>query len=320
MLNQNLPVVVKRAVYKAQVFSQNTWVRLLFLGGLIFVLSQKGFSFEFKFGGDTAPQASLSPSYDGLTRSGKAVSVSDVKKTPQTPTATGAIVPAASAKKVTNISPDTKTWWEDVRDKQSDIRQELNLANSATAVGDALSPEQQKQAAQYSNLGLVINPGYAEKHGVDPAIVQAKYKICIDYINKYVATAQEEAKLFNVPASITLAQGLLESNAGDSKLASRDNNHFGIKCKKKCLGCRCANYTDDSRYDMFRIFDSPWGSFREHSKLLTGKRYKHLLKLERSDYKNWAHGLQAAGYATDKKYAVKLIKIVEAFQLQQYDA
>ena len=211
-------------------------------------------------------------------------------------------------------------WWEDIRDRQSDIRYALNLANEATAVGAALNEAQQKEALKYSNLGLILNPEYAQRHNIDPTIVEYKKKKCLNYIKKYKDIAQEEAQLFNIPASITLAQGLLESNAGDSQLAKKENNHFGIKCKKKCLGCRCANYTDDSRYDMFRIFDSPWGSFREHSKLLTGKRYKHLLKLDRGDYKNWAHGLQAAGYATDKKYAVKLIKIVEAFQLQQYDA
>ncbi len=85
------------------------------------------------------------------------------------------------------------------------------------------------------------------------------------------------------------------------------------------MGCRCANYTDDSKYDMFRIFESPWYGFREHSKLLSGKRYKHLLKLPKSDYKNWANGLQAAGYATDKKYGEKLIKIIESLILYAYD-
>ena len=214
---------------------------------------------------------------------------------------------------------DKKKWWKQIQEESKDIRSTMNLANAATAVGEALSPEQQKQAAKYSNLGFVLSPNFAAKHNVDPAIVAAKNKICTDYIAQYSTTAQEEAELFNIPASITLAQGLLESNAGKSSLAAKENNHFGIKCRKKCIGCRCANYTDDSRYDMFRIFDSAWESFREHSKLLSGRRYKHLSKLERTDYKNWAHGLQAAGYATDKKYASKLIKIVEALKLDRFD-
>jgi flagellum-specific peptidoglycan hydrolase FlgJ len=142
-------------------------------------------------------------------------------------------------------------------------------------------------------------------------VYNAKLEVCKNYINKYLKTAKEEAEIFNIPVSITLAQGLLESNAGESKMSIKENNHFGIKCVNKCIGCRCANYTDDDKYDMFRIFDSPWYSFREHSILLNNSRYKHLTKLNRTDYKNWARGLKTAGYATDKNYADKLIKIIE---------
>lgn len=210
-------------------------------------------------------------------------------------------------------------WWELLRDNQGDIKKDLNLANAATAVGMGLTKEEQEQAAKYSNLGLVINQKYAKNHNIDPKIVAFKKQKCLKYVEDYILIAKEESKLFGVPVAITLAQGLLESNAGDSRLAKNDNNHFGIKCKTKCLGCRCANYTDDSKYDMFRIFESPWYSFREHSKLLTGKRYKHLLNLPKGDYKNWANGLQAAGYATDKKYGEKLIKIIESLNLYAYD-
>lgn len=212
-----------------------------------------------------------------------------------------------------------KKWWQKIREKKEDIRNELNLANSATAVGAALSSKEQAAAAKYSNLGFVLNPTYATRKGIDPKIVAYKNQKCYDYIELYASTAKEEAKLYGIPIAITLAQGLLESNAGDSKLAKNDNNHFGIKCKSKCVGCRCANYTDDSRYDMFRVFDSAWYSFREHSNLLMGARYKHLTQLERTAYKNWAHGLEAAGYATDKQYGEKLIKIIEALNLQRFD-
>ena len=212
-----------------------------------------------------------------------------------------------------------KKWWHTISAEKDDIRAELNLANAATAVGSALTPEEQAAAAQYSNLGFILNPTYATRKGVDPKIVAYKQQKCQAYVQLFKSTAQEEAELYGIPVSITLAQGLLESNAGDSKLAQNDHNHFGIKCKSKCLGCRCANYTDDSRYDMFRVFDSPWYSFREHSKLLNGARYKHLKSLERSDYKNWARGLQAAGYATDPNYATKLIQIIEHLQLQRLD-
>lgn len=217
---------------------------------------------------------------------------------------------------IVDVSPK---WWQQIREEKNDIRNELNLANAATAVGAALSQSEKAAAAKYSNLGFILNPTYATRKGIDPKIVAYKNQKCYDYIELYISTAKEEAKLFGIPIAITLAQGLLESNAGDSKLAKNDNNHFGIKCKSKCVGCRCANYTDDSKYDMFRVFDSAWYSFREHSNLLMGSRYKHLTQLARTEYKNWAHGLEAAGYATDKQYAEKLIKIIEALKLQRFD-
>lgn len=197
-----------------------------------------------------------------------------------------------------------------------DLPQEGEQNSTALII---LSPAEQEQAAKYSNLGFILNPDYAKRKRIDSKIVAFKAQKCYDYINKYKSTAEEEAALYGIPVAITLAQGLLESNAGDSKLALNDNNHFGIKCRAKCVGCRCANYSDDSKYDMFRVFDSPWYSFREHSNLLIGKRYKHLNKLSRTDYKNWAYGLKAAGYATDKNYAAKLINIIESLNLQRFD-
>jgi len=194
----------------------------------------------------------------------------------------------------------------------------LNLANPATAVSDALSPEQQALASKFSNLGFFLSPETVQKNKISPELVAHKKQKCLNYIQKYLKTAREEAELYNIPVSITLAQAMLESNVGDSQLALKENNHFGIKCGG-CSTCRCANYTDDSPKDMFRVFDSPWFSFREHSKLLQNKRYKHLLQLPRSDYRNWAYGLKAAGYATDKKYAEKLIAIIEVFKLNRYD-
>ena len=115
--------------------------------------------------------------------------------------------------------------------------------------------------------------------------MKAKKKHVYNYINQYKGLALAEMEQFGIPASITLAQGLLESNAGDSRLSSESNNHFGIKCRSKCKGCTCRNYTDDDVYDMFRVFDSSWESYREHSRLLTSKRYRHLLKLKKTDYK-----------------------------------
>jgi len=301
VIDKKLPVVVKRAVNNSMTrfkkFIKKVWLRLALLGLVVLLISQKEFSVEFTIGngGETTTEQEAS-----------------LVKPPSTTVAHREKVKAS-------LIPTTNNWWDVIQKESKDIRKKINLANAATAVGEGLTPEQQKQAAKFSNLGFILSPNFAKEHKIDPAIVAAKAKIIEDYIAQYSTTAQEEAELFNIPASITLAQGLLESNAGDSRLAKKDNNHFGIKCRKKCIGCRCANYTDDSRYDMFRIFDSAWGSFREHSKLLTSRRYKHLTKLKITDYKNWAHGLKAAGYATDKRYAHKLIRIIKALDLDRYD-
>ena len=141
-----------------------------------------------------------------------------------------------------------------------------------------------------------------------------------NYIKRFSEVARSEMRKFGIPASITLAQGLIESNAGDSRLAVENNNHFGLKCfSSKCKKGHCSNFTDDSHKDFFRKYDTAWESFRAHSNLLNRERYKQLKKLSPSDYKGWAHGLKAAGYATDKRYAEKLIHIIEEMDLTQFD-
>lgn len=174
-------------------------------------------------------------------------------------------------------------------------------------------------APHISNLTLVLSPDYGKRKGLSEKIIAGKKARVQNYLDRYAEAARTEMKEHGIPASITLAQGLLESNAGDSRLARQSNNHFGIKCRTKCLGCTCRNYGDDTRYDMFRVFDSPAESFREHSKLLGYKRYRKL-KSYGKDYKRWAQGLQSCGYATDKSYAKKLIKIIENLDLAKYDA
>lgn len=140
------------------------------------------------------------------------------------------------------------------------------------------------------------------------------------YVKKYAALAIKEMHTHHVPASITLAQGLLESNIGQSKLAKQNNNHFGIKCfSKKCRKGHCSNFNDDHHKDFFRKFVDVEESFAAHSKLLQKERYGKLFKLDITDYEGWAHGLKKAGYATDPKYGFKLIRIIENLDLYQYD-
>ena len=139
------------------------------------------------------------------------------------------------------------------------------------------------------------------------------------YIQKYAPLAVKEMHRTGVPASITLAQGILESGAGLSQLATKGNNHFGIKCHKDWTGKRM--YMDDDRKgECFRVYKKAEDSFRDHSDFLRYRdRYKFLFDLKVTDYKGWAYGLKKAGYATDPHYATKLIKYIEDYQLYKYD-
>ena len=138
------------------------------------------------------------------------------------------------------------------------------------------------------------------------------------YIHKYSALAVEEMYRSGVPASITLAQGLLESRYGQSELAVKGNNHFGIKCHN--WKGEAIYHDDDRKGECFRKYDSAEQSFRDHSDFLRFRdRYRFLFDLEPTDYKGWAHGLKKAGYATDSSYPQKLIRLIEEYELHRYD-
>ena len=140
-----------------------------------------------------------------------------------------------------------------------------------------------------------------------------------EYIKKYASIAVSEMHRSGVPASITLAQGMLESRYGLSSLAADGNNHFGIKCHRNWKG-RTMRVNDDAPNECFRVYKSAEESFRDHSDFLRYQdRYKALFELKPTDYKGWAKGLKKAGYATDPKYAEKLIKLIEDYRLYQYD-
>jgi flagellum-specific peptidoglycan hydrolase FlgJ len=141
----------------------------------------------------------------------------------------------------------------------------------------------------------------------------------IAYISQYAPVAMDEMKKHKIPASITLAQGILESGNGVSNLALKSNNHFGVKCHKRWHG-ESVRHDDDEKQECFRKYKHVESSFRDHSLFLkTRSRYDFLFDLKIDDYKGWAKGLKKAGYATDKKYPNKLIKIVETYNLDHYD-
>lgn len=139
-----------------------------------------------------------------------------------------------------------------------------------------------------------------------------------NYIQQYKSVAIEQMHKYKIPASITLAQGLLESGAGQSRLARKANNHFGIKCHN--WNGKRMYHDDDRKDDCFRSYNSALESYEDHSKFLrSGSRYSKLFKLKITDYKGWARGLKSAGYATASNYASKLIQIIELYELDQYD-
>ena len=146
-----------------------------------------------------------------------------------------------------------------------------------------------------------------------------KNKAYEDYIRRYRTIAVDEMKRHRIPASITLAQGLLESGAGMSTLARQSNNHFGIKCGRGWRG-RTVRHDDDRRNECFRAYRNVKDSYEDHSKFLCGnQRYASLFRLKITDYKGWAYGLKKAGYATNPRYAQQLIGIIELYRLDRYD-
>ncbi len=141
----------------------------------------------------------------------------------------------------------------------------------------------------------------------------------MNYIQRYSKIAIGEMNQYGIPASISLAQGLIESRAGTSTLAVTNNNHFGMKCfLHNCKKGHCSNFTDDSHKDFFRKFPSAWESWRAHSIMISTGRYAKLKRYGR-DYNAWARGLKSVGYATDGTYADKLIGIIERYELYKYD-
>ncbi len=184
-------------------------------------------------------------------------------------------------------------------------------------------PEVQVQlpTGALNNVTFAIDFAYAKRNGIDKAEVESRLLRCRDYVEKHAPTAVSEMQKTGIPASVTLAQALLESDAGESKLAKKTNNHFGIKCfSKRCKRGHCANFTDDSHKDFFVKYANAESSFQAHSQFLQkGSRYRHLFEFDKTDYRGWARGLAEAGYATDKKYGEKLIAIIQTLRLDRFD-
>lgn len=166
----------------------------------------------------------------------------------------------------------------------------------------------------------VITPNKTDESKIDNLPRNASYEEILNaYIDTYSEIAKEEMLQYGIPASITLAQGILESGAGRGELTQKANNHFGIKCHTNWTGDK-VYHDDDEKGECFRKYIDAKYSFRDHSLFLTQRsRYQDLFKLKKDDYKGWAKGLKKAGYATDPKYPDKLIGIIEKNKLFLFD-
>jgi flagellum-specific peptidoglycan hydrolase FlgJ len=192
----------------------------------------------------------------------------------------------------------------------------ISTTGAPSPVGTTRSNSLGELANEFKNVSFPDQDGRYES--LDKRASKRQKQLA--YVKRFCNLAQGEQSTYGIPASIILAQGLLESDAGESPLSADANNHFGIKCfSRSCRRGHCRNFTDDSHKDFFRVFPTAWESYRSHSLLLQGPRYRGLKKLGDENYAAWARGLSKAGYATDKKYAEKLIHLIEDLELYRYD-
>lgn len=200
----------------------------------------------------------------------------------------------------------------------------LLLVNCGPKKGIVTKKENQKTKSEIPTQVVKDRPAEVEPitKPIEEKPVKTKPVISdktLAYVEAYANVAKEEMRLHKIPASITLAQGILESSSGKGRLATKANNHFGIKCH----GWKGEKiyHDDDKLQECFRKYKEPTTSYRDHSKFLTRRgRYSNLFKLKSDDYRSWARGLKAAGYATDKAYANKLISLIERYELYRYDS
>ncbi len=198
---------------------------------------------------------------------------------------------------------------------QKDFQFTINMSAPSAFLPADEEEDNRKNVSQMGIAQAVAHHERVRNPFADVKGDNAKTKKEKAYIRRFKKTAQEEMKQFGIPASVKMAQGLLESGAGQSGLAKRNNNHFGIKCfSKKCGKGHCSNHSDDHHKDFFVKYKSSWESWRAHSKLLNTKHYKSLKEYE-ANYEAWAYGLKKLGYATDPRYPEKLLAKINKYDL-----
>ena len=200
-----------------------------------------------------------------------------------------------------------------------------NVSKSAIVTSKATPPKSKKTLARTSKTKKVTQP-VSRKTNETSEVIESTSRtyvtndIISNYIAQYKDVAMGNMKSYGIPASIILAQGILESGAGNGDLALTANNHFGIKCHVDWIG-ETVRHDDDASQECFRKYKEPGESFKDHALFLTGRtRYASLFDLSKDDYQAWAKGLRKAGYATDPRYPEKLISYIQRYHLDQFDA
>lgn len=201
----------------------------------------------------------------------------------------------------------------------------ITLIGCNTSKSVIVTTKDRGSKAKAANVNSYKNTSSSEKKASNSEVIESTSKTVVtsDLINGYVFhfkdIAMSNMKNFGIPASIILAQGILESGAGQGKLATTANNHFGIKCYTDWTG-ETTLHDDDASQECFRKYKNPEESFQDHANIVSKRtRYASLFSLPKGDYKAWARGLKLAGYATDPKYPEKLINYIERYHLDQYD-
>jgi len=288
----------KKYIDKSKEWLRKNWFNLSLLAFAIFILTQKDITMEFTMRNNPG---------DGIQQSIQPSTSESAKVVP-------AVVPLSTVSQKDLPNSNQQFGWGDLPDLIRNTGSKGNLSSPKSTMTN------EEAVAGYPNIRFLLFPEMSNSTNLSESAINSLNNKCKAYARRFAPVAMAEMGRYGVPASITIAQAILHSNAGDEILATKNNNHFGIRCfSNECPKGHCSHYGSETHKSFYRNFNTAWESFRAHSLLLTSKKYKHLLKVDKNDYQAWAKGLQKAGYSKDAQYAAKLIRIIEAMQLSELD-
>jgi len=288
----------KKYLNKSKEWLRKNWFNLSLLAFAILILTQKDITMEFTMRNNPG---------DGTELTNQPSTNESAKVVP-------ALAPLSSGAEKESTNTNQQFGWGDLPDLIRNTGSKGNLSSPKSTMTN------EEEVASYPNIRFLLFPKMSNSTNLSESAINSLNNKCKAYARRFAPVAMAEMGRYGVPASITIAQAILHSNAGDEILATKNNNHFGIPCfSKECAKGHCSHYGSETHKSFYRNFNTAWEGFRAHSLLLTNKKYRHLLKLDKNDYKGWAKGLQKAGYSKDAQYAAKLIRIIDAMQLSELD-